>query len=123
YPEVGLEAGVIAMLQGREAAAEASWRSVVEIEPDSEAATTARGYLAQLAEPAAQEAAPCTPFPSSISFPSAQEAAFLKRSPKRAALPLPPTPTGTNASGLPSITPPRELPAARCRWFSRTSAT
>lgn len=50
YPEVGLEAGVIAMLQGREQAAEASWRSVIRIEPDSEAATTARGYLAQLAE-------------------------------------------------------------------------
>ena len=50
YPEVGLEAGVIAMLQGRDAAAEASWKSVVEVEPDSEAAATARGYLAQLAE-------------------------------------------------------------------------
>ena len=54
YPEVGLEAGVIAMLQGREDAAEASWKSVVEVEPDSEAAATARGYLAQLAELAAE---------------------------------------------------------------------
>jgi tetratricopeptide (TPR) repeat protein len=55
YPEVGLEAGVIAMLQGREDAAAASWRSVVAIEPGSAAAETARGYLAQLAEEPAAE--------------------------------------------------------------------
>jgi tetratricopeptide (TPR) repeat protein len=54
YPEVGLEAGVIAMLQGREDAAKASWQSVVAVEPNSEAAATARGYLAQLAEPAGE---------------------------------------------------------------------
>ncbi|HYD24954.1 MAG TPA: hypothetical protein VEB68_09160 [Croceibacterium sp.] len=48
YPETGLEAGVIAMLGGREEAAAASWRSVIAIEPDSEAAATARAYLAQL---------------------------------------------------------------------------
>jgi tetratricopeptide (TPR) repeat protein len=57
YPEVGLEAGVIAMLQGREEAAKASWESVVTVEPGSEAAATARGYLAQLAELAAEPAA------------------------------------------------------------------
>jgi tetratricopeptide (TPR) repeat protein len=57
YSEVGLEAGVIAMLQGREDAARASWESVVAIEPDSEAAATARGYLAQIAEPAAEASA------------------------------------------------------------------
>lgn len=51
YPEVGLEAGVIAMLQGREDAAKASWESVVAIEPGSATAATAREYLAQLAEP------------------------------------------------------------------------
>ena len=45
------------MLQGREDAAEASWKSVVEVEPDSEAAATARGYLAQLADPAAEQPA------------------------------------------------------------------
>jgi tetratricopeptide (TPR) repeat protein len=55
YPEVGLEAGVIAMLQGREDAAAASWRSVVEVEPNSEAAAAARGYLAQLAGMSGQE--------------------------------------------------------------------
>jgi hypothetical protein len=57
YSEVGLEAGVIAMLQGREEAAKASWESVVAVEPDSEAAETARGYLAQLAELSAREPA------------------------------------------------------------------
>ena len=54
YPEAGLEAGVIAMLQGREDAAAASWRSVVELEPESLTAEIARGYLAQLEEPAAE---------------------------------------------------------------------
>jgi len=58
YPEVGLEAGVIAMLQGREDAAVASWRSVLEVEPGGETATIARGYLAQLAEPAAPSESP-----------------------------------------------------------------
>ena len=38
YPEIGLEAGVIAMLQGREDAAEASWRSVIALAPGSAAA-------------------------------------------------------------------------------------
>jgi tetratricopeptide (TPR) repeat protein len=52
YPETGLEAGVIAMLAGREDAAAASWRSVIEVEPDGEAAATARGYHAQLEAPA-----------------------------------------------------------------------
>ena len=54
YPEVGLEAGVIAMLQGRDEAAKVSWESVVAVEPGSEAAATARGYLAQLTGPAAE---------------------------------------------------------------------
>jgi Flp pilus assembly protein TadD len=47
-PEIGLEAGVIAMLSGREAAARRSWQSVVTAAPDSEAAATAKNYLAQL---------------------------------------------------------------------------
>jgi len=54
-PEFGLEAGVIAMLQGREDAAAASWRSVIALVPGSEAAAAARGYLAQLAELAAED--------------------------------------------------------------------
>jgi tetratricopeptide (TPR) repeat protein len=48
YVETGLEAGVIAMLQGREDAARTSWQSVIAVEPASEAAATARGYIAQL---------------------------------------------------------------------------
>lgn len=47
-PEVGLEAGVISILAGREDAARRSWQSVVALAPDSASATTARGYLAQL---------------------------------------------------------------------------
>ena len=51
-PEIGLEAGVIAMLAGNEAAARRSWQSAIDTAPTSDAATTARGYLAQLAAPA-----------------------------------------------------------------------
>lgn len=50
-PEIGLEAGLIAVLAGRVGAARASWQSVVEVEPDSLAAATARDYLAQLDPP------------------------------------------------------------------------
>lgn len=46
--EVGLEAGVIAMLTGKEEAARRSWQSVVDLDPQGDAANTARGYLAQL---------------------------------------------------------------------------
>lgn len=67
YPEIGLEAGVIAMLAGRREAAETSWRSVIALAPDSDAATSARAYLAQAAElPAEQPQAPQAP-------PAAQE--------------------------------------------------
>ncbi|MEM6585063.1 MAG: tetratricopeptide repeat protein [Pseudomonadota bacterium] len=45
---IGLEAGVIAILGGREDAARSSWQSVIEVQPDSLAAETARGYLAQI---------------------------------------------------------------------------
>ena len=48
--EVGLEAGVIAMLAGNEAAARKSWQSAIATAPASEAAATAKGYLAQLGE-------------------------------------------------------------------------
>jgi tetratricopeptide (TPR) repeat protein len=48
--EVGLEAGVIAMLAGNEAAARKSWQSAIAAAPASEAAATAKGYLAQLGE-------------------------------------------------------------------------
>lgn len=47
-PEIGLEAGVIAALGGRDAAARASWQSVIDLAPESPIAATARDYLAQL---------------------------------------------------------------------------
>jgi tetratricopeptide (TPR) repeat protein len=47
-PEVGLEAGLIAVLQGRDDAARKSWESVIRLAPGSETATTAQGYIAQL---------------------------------------------------------------------------
>jgi tetratricopeptide (TPR) repeat protein len=47
-PEIGLEAGVIAMLAGREEAALASWRSVVATAPGTPAAATATDYIAQV---------------------------------------------------------------------------
>ncbi len=50
-PQVGLEAGVIAMLGGREQAARLSWQSVVAIAPESEAARIAKAYLAQIGQP------------------------------------------------------------------------
>jgi tetratricopeptide (TPR) repeat protein len=47
-PEIGLEAGVIAVLSGRDEAARRSWQSVVAAAPQSDAARTARGYIDQL---------------------------------------------------------------------------
>ncbi len=47
-PAVGLEAGIIAVLAGREAAARKSWQSVVALAPDSPEAKTAKAYLDQL---------------------------------------------------------------------------
>ncbi len=47
-PEIGLEAGVIAMLSDNEQAARASWQSVIGLAPQSEAAAAARLYLDQL---------------------------------------------------------------------------
>ena len=45
--EVGLEAGVIAMLSGNEDGARKSWQSVLDIAPGTPAAKAAQGYLAQ----------------------------------------------------------------------------
>lgn len=47
-PEVGLEAGVIAVLAGNDAAARRSWQSVIRAAPDSTVARTAQSYLDQL---------------------------------------------------------------------------
>ena len=48
-PQVGLEAGVIAALSGREEAARKSFQSVLDVAPDSPQADQAREYLAQIA--------------------------------------------------------------------------
>lgn len=50
-PEIGLEAGVIAVLSGRDDAARKSWNSVIEMAPESPFAETAGSYLAQLEAP------------------------------------------------------------------------
>ncbi|MGB3710650.1 MAG: tetratricopeptide repeat protein [Erythrobacter sp.] len=47
-PRIGLEAGVIAVLSGREDAARASWDSVIALDPESDAAASARSYIGQL---------------------------------------------------------------------------
>ena len=46
--EIGLEAGVIAILSGREDAARQSWQSVIDTQPDSLATEKAKGYLEQI---------------------------------------------------------------------------
>lgn len=52
--EIGLEAGVIAVLSGRNEAARKSWQSVLKAAPGSPAAKTAQGYLDQLGPETAQ---------------------------------------------------------------------
>jgi tetratricopeptide (TPR) repeat protein len=47
-PAVGLEAGVIAIMGGREEAARASWMSVTSLAPDTPEAAIAQTYLDQL---------------------------------------------------------------------------
>jgi tetratricopeptide (TPR) repeat protein len=47
-PEIGLEAGVIAVLAGHDEAARKSWEAVVRMAPQTDAAATANAYLAQL---------------------------------------------------------------------------
>ncbi|MEL6706907.1 MAG: hypothetical protein AAFP79_01395 [Pseudomonadota bacterium] len=68
---IGLEAGVIAVLAGREEAARASWQSVIDVQPDSLAAKTARDYLAQLG-PAPQTAPTQAPAPEPVLAPEPQ---------------------------------------------------
>ena len=56
-PDVGLEAGVIAILDGRDEAARKSWLSVITVAPESEQAKVAQDYIDQLG-PAPAAAAP-----------------------------------------------------------------
>jgi tetratricopeptide (TPR) repeat protein len=60
-PQIGLEAGVIAVLGGRDAAARKSWESVLALAPESAEAKTARGYLDQLGPAPVQPAQPPEP--------------------------------------------------------------
>jgi tetratricopeptide (TPR) repeat protein len=60
-PAIGLEAGVIAMLDGREPSARKSWASVIAAAPDSNEARIARGYLEQIGPEQAAPAAPVKP--------------------------------------------------------------
>lgn len=53
--QIGLEAGLIAVLSGRNEAARSSWESVIAIAPASHEAQVARDYLAQLGASAPQE--------------------------------------------------------------------
>lgn len=63
-PAIGLEAGLIAVLAGRDAAARKSWQSVLAAAPDSAEAATAKGYLAQLDAAAASSSSQPTPKPT-----------------------------------------------------------
>jgi tetratricopeptide (TPR) repeat protein len=63
--QIGLEAGVIAVLSGRSDAARQSWQSVIDAQPDSLAAATAADYLAQLGPDS-----PSEPEPQSQAEPS-----------------------------------------------------
>jgi tetratricopeptide (TPR) repeat protein len=64
-PEIGLEAGVIAVLAGRDAAARQSWQSVIALAPGSAAATLAEDYLAQLGDAGETPGAPAFEEPPS----------------------------------------------------------
>ena len=56
--QIGLEAGVIAVLDGRNDAARQSWQSVIDTQPDSLAAQTAKEYLAQIGSAPEEPATP-----------------------------------------------------------------
>jgi len=59
-PAIGLEAGVIAVLDNRDEAARKSWESVVKAAPGSDEAKVATGYLEQLG-PAPTSSVPTPP--------------------------------------------------------------
>lgn len=70
-PAIGLEAGVIAELSGREASARKSWQSVLASSPQSAEAQTAKGYLAQIG-PGTAASAKAGSAPSQPAAPSAR---------------------------------------------------
>lgn len=63
-PRVGLEAGVIAILGGREQAARKSWESVLATDADGEAGKVAKSYLEQLGPALTSVANPTTAKPA-----------------------------------------------------------
>ncbi|MEE4201559.1 tetratricopeptide repeat protein [Erythrobacter sp.] len=65
-PAIGLEAGVIAVLTGREDAARESWQSLIDLAPESPAALAAQDYLAQLGPP------PIAPAPATSAQPQVE---------------------------------------------------
>jgi tetratricopeptide (TPR) repeat protein len=62
--QIGLEAGVIAMLSGREDAARKSWQSVLALAPESPEAVTAKGYLDQIGPIPTSSAPAASPAPA-----------------------------------------------------------
>lgn len=62
-PQVGLEAGVIAAMSGREADARASFRSVIDVAPGSREADRAQRYLDQLGPEKLDEEIDAAAFP------------------------------------------------------------
>lgn len=59
-PRIGLEAGVIAVLDGRDDAARKSWASVVNADPDGDFGKVAKEYLEQLGDAPTSAATPAT---------------------------------------------------------------
>ena len=59
-PDVGLEAGVIAVFRGRDETARKSWLSVIKVAPESEQAKIAQGYIDQLGPAPAPTAVPAS---------------------------------------------------------------
>ncbi|MCX7284338.1 MAG: hypothetical protein NTX28_09890 [Novosphingobium sp.] len=62
-PRIGLEAGLIAVLSGRDEAARKSWESVVAVDRDGEAGKVAKSYLEQLGAAPTSVASPTTEKP------------------------------------------------------------
>ena len=110
--------------RAREDAAEASWRSVIELAPDSAEAATARGYLAQLAELAGEDRRRNDPAFGPRPRPDPRR---RRRSPKRCTRPASSRATA-EAGRLQAVLgrrAPRHArasPAARPRSCSRISA-
>lgn len=63
-PRIGLEAGVIAVLSGRDDAARKSWESVVAVDGDGDAGKVAKSYLEQLGPVPTSNTSPTTEKPN-----------------------------------------------------------